>query len=100
MDHFFADKQNPILCGTFALQVGHYQYIKRTQPAFGSAVASIGSFGLPRPLRAGLGWMAVFAVLMTKVTLAKKTIRDYSDPIVAHRTHRKSLSRATHEGAI
>jgi hypothetical protein len=94
-DHFFANNQTPIIFSTFALQVGHYQYIKRSQPVLGAFSLSI---GLPRPLRAGLGWMAVFMCLMTKITLAKKTIRDYSDPVIALKSHRKPWTRSAAEG--
>ena len=74
--------------GTFATQICHYQYIRRTQPAFDSANAlKPGSF--PRTLKAGLGWAVVFIGLLTQVTLAKKTVRDYSDPIIALASQRK-----------
>jgi hypothetical protein len=87
-DHFFSKHQIPILGGTFALQVGHYQYIRQTSPML-EVPTSFRNFTFPRPLRAGLGWAAVFVGLLTRITLAKKRIRDYSDPIIALKHQKK-----------
>ncbi|KAH7369859.1 hypothetical protein BKA65DRAFT_544582 [Rhexocercosporidium sp. MPI-PUGE-AT-0058] len=97
-DRFFAKYQSPILMTTFATQVLHYQYIRRTTPAFESPAASFRISSIPRPLRAGLGWAAVFVGLLTQITLAKKTIRDYSDPVIAIATQRKPWARTAEEG--
>jgi len=98
VDNFFARYQNPILMGTFAAQVGHHQYIRHTSPAFEAASISIKNPSIPRTLRAGLGWAVVFLGLLTKITLAKKTIRDYSDPVVALASQRKEWRRPIQEG--
>ncbi|KUJ10663.1 uncharacterized protein LY89DRAFT_739663 [Mollisia scopiformis] len=98
IDNFFARYQNPILGTTFATQVLHYQYIRRTQPAIDSGVATaVRSTSFPRPLRAGLGWAVVFIGLLTKITLAKKSIRDFSDPILAAKTERKQWKQVSKE---
>jgi hypothetical protein len=98
VDHFFAQYQNPILMGTFAGQVAHYQYIRHTTPTFETLSNSIKAPAIPRTLRAGLGWAVVFIGLLTKITLAKKTIRDYSDPVVALASRRKEWRRPAPEG--
>jgi hypothetical protein len=99
VDTFFARYQNPILGATFATQVLHYQYIRRTQPAIDSGVSTaVRSSSFPRPLRAGLGWAVVFIGLLTKITLAKKSIRDYSDPIIAAKAEKKQWKHASKEG--
>ena len=97
-DRFFANYQSPILMTTFATQVLHHQYIRRTTPAYESPAASFRITSIPRPLRAGLGWAAVFVGLLTQITLAKKTIRDYSDPVIAISTQRKPWTRKVEEG--
>lgn len=99
IDNFFARYQNPILGATFATQVLHYQYIRRTQPAIDSGISTaVRSSYFPRPLRAGLGWAVVFVGLLTQITLAKKSIRDYSDPIIAAKIDRKEWKFTSKEG--
>jgi hypothetical protein len=98
VDHFFARYQNPILLGTFATQVSHYQYIRRTSPAFETVSSTVKAPALPRTLRAGLGWAVVFIGLLTKITFAKKTVGDYSDPVVALASQRKQWRRPIQEG--
>jgi uncharacterized integral membrane protein len=98
IDYFFARNQMPILLGTFATQVGHYQYIRRTTPAVESYSNSIKAAPIPRALRAGLGWAAVFVGLLTQITLAKKSVRDYSDPIIAQSLQKKVWKRPSPEG--
>jgi hypothetical protein len=97
-DYFFARNQMPILLGAFATQVGHYQYIRRTTPAVESYSNSVKSAPIPRALRAGLGWAAVFVGLLTQITLAKKTVRDYSDPVIAQALQKKAWKRPSPEG--
>lgn len=91
LDLFFAKNQNPILFSTFGLQICHYQYIKRTQPAVETArtLATASFTSVPRTLRAGLGWAVLFMGLLTKITLAKRTVREYSDPVAKLAAHRK-----------
>ncbi len=96
VDNFFARYQHSILMGTFVAQVGHHQYIRHTSPAF-EAVNSVRAPAIPRTLRAGLGWAVVFVGLLSKITLAKKTIRDYSDPVVALASQRKEWRRPVQE---
>jgi hypothetical protein len=100
LDYFFARNQTPIIFSAFGLQVCHYQYIKRTQPAFEASrtLASASLASMPRTLKAGLGWAAVFVTLLTEVTLAKKTIRDYSDPVIKVSSQRKVWAKASQEG--
>lgn len=99
LDYFFARYQNPILGGAFATQVLHYQFIRRTQPAIDSGVsAAVKTSRFPRPLKAGLGWAVVFVGLLTKITLAKKSIRDYSDPIIAAKAESRPWGLAAKEG--
>jgi hypothetical protein len=98
LDNFFARYQNPILMGTFAGQVTHYQYIRHSSPAFETVSSSVKGLAIPRTLRAGLGWAVVFIGLLTKITLAKKTVRDYSDPVVALASQRKEWRRPVQEG--
>jgi hypothetical protein len=98
LDNFFARFQNPILGGTFAAQVAHYQYIRHTSPALETASSSVKAPALPRTLRAGLGWAVVFVGLLTKITLAKKTVRDYSDPLLVLASQRKEWRRPAQEG--
>ncbi|TVY34253.1 Solute carrier family 25 member [Lachnellula occidentalis] len=82
---FFARYQTPILMGAFATQICHHQYIKRAEPSIASSVkGAIKTTNFPRMLRAGLGWGVVFLGLLTEITLAKKAIRDYTDPVLAH----------------
>lgn len=79
--------------GTFAIQVGHHQYLKRTEPSIASpatATSRTANFPFPRTLRAGLGWGAVFLGLLTQITLAKQAVRDHTDPVLAHPLQRKS----------
>lgn len=99
LDYFFARNQTPIVFSTFGLQLCHYQYIKRTQPAFEAsrtlATASLNS--MPRTLKAGLGWAVIFVGLLTEITLAKKIVRDYSDPVVKIASQRKVWAK-TQEG--
>lgn len=64
---------------TLTLQIGHFQYIKRTQPAPASSAAR--NTYLPRSLRAGLAWAVVWAGLLTQITLAEKAIIGYADPV-------------------
>ncbi|KAL2072236.1 hypothetical protein VTL71DRAFT_11579 [Oculimacula yallundae] len=97
-DRFFATYQSPILMSAFATQVLHHQYIRRTTPTYESPAASFRITSIPRPLRAGLGWAAVFVGLLTQITLAKKTIRDYSDPVIAVTAQRKTWARKVEEG--
>jgi hypothetical protein len=98
LDNFFARYQNPILMGTFAGQVAHHQYIRHSSPAFETVSSSVKGPAIPRTLRAGLGWAVVFIGLLTKITLAKKTVRDYSDPVVALASQRKEWRRPVQEG--
>lgn len=98
VDHFFARYQNPILMGAFATQVGHYQYIRRTSPAFETVSSTVKAPAIPRTLRAGLGWAVVFIGLLTEITLAKKAVRDYSDPVVALASQRKQWRSPAQEG--
>lgn len=98
IDSFFANYQSPILVSTFAAQVCHYQYIHRTTPVLESPSGFARIVSFPRPLRAGLGWAAVFVGLLTQITLAKKTIRDYSDPVIAVTNHKKPWARTVEEG--
>jgi hypothetical protein len=97
LDNFFARYQTPILGTTFAGQVAHHQYIRHTTPAFETLSNSIKVPAIPRTLRAGLGWAAVFIGLLTKITFAKKTIRDFSDPVVALASQRKEWRRPVQE---
>lgn len=98
IDYFFARNQMPILLGTFATQVGHYQYIRRTTPAVETYSNFVKAAPIPRALRAGLGWAAVFVGLLTQITLAKKSVRDYSDPIIAQSLQKKVWKRPSPEG--
>jgi len=98
VDNFFARFQTPILISTFAAQVAHHQYIRHTSPAFETLSGSVRAPAIPRTLRAGLGWAVVFVGLLTKITLAKQTVRDYSDPIVALAAQRKEWRRPAQEG--
>ncbi|KAE8449990.1 hypothetical protein EG329_007129 [Mollisiaceae sp. DMI_Dod_QoI] len=99
IDNFFARYQNPILGAAFASQVLHYQFIRRSQPAIDSGITpSVRSTSFPRPLRAGLGWAVVFIGLLTKITLAKKTIRDFSDPIITAKSEQKQWKTTSKEG--
>jgi hypothetical protein len=98
IDYFFARNQMPILLGTFATQVGHYQYIRRTNPAVETYSNSVKAAPIPRALRAGLGWAAVFVGLLTQITLAKKTVRDHSDPIIAQSLQKKVWKHPSPEG--
>jgi hypothetical protein len=98
VDRFFARYQNPILMVTFATQIGHYQYIRRTSPAFEAVSSTVKAPAIPRALRAGLGWAVVFIGLLTKSTLAKKTVGDYSDPVIALASQRKQWRRPAPEG--
>jgi hypothetical protein len=98
IDNFIARYQTPILGTTFAGQVAHHQYIRHTTLAFETLSSSIKVPAIPRTLRAGLGWAAVFIGLLTKITLAKKTIRDYSDPVVALASQGKEWRRPVQEG--
>ncbi|CZS92610.1 uncharacterized protein RAG0_04873 [Rhynchosporium agropyri] len=98
IDRFFATYQSPILMTTFGIQVLHHQYIRRTTPTYVSSAASFRITSIPRPLRAGLLWGAVFVGLLTQITLAKKAIRDCSDPVIAVGTQRKLWARKVVEG--
>jgi hypothetical protein len=49
-------------------------------------------------LRAGLGWAVVFIGLLTQITLAKKTVRDHSDPVLAVAAEKKRWKRKVQEG--
>jgi hypothetical protein len=92
LEQFFANNQTPILLGTFATQVCHHQYIKRTESATVPAGSTVRTTYLPRPLRAGLAWGFVFLGLLTQITLSKKAVhavRDYNDPILAHLKYKK-----------
>jgi len=93
-DRFFANYRYPILMTTFATQVLHHQYIQRTTPSYESSSGSFKTTSLPRPLRAGLLWAVVFAGLLTKITLAQQTIRDYSDPVIALAAQKKIWKKA------
>jgi hypothetical protein len=53
---------------------------------------------MPRTLKAGLGWAVVFIGLLTEITLAKKIVRDYSDPVVKVASQRKVWGKAAPEG--
>jgi hypothetical protein len=53
---------------------------------------------MPRTLKAGLGWAVVFLGILTEITLAKKTVREYSDPVMKIATHRKVWGKASQEG--
>jgi hypothetical protein len=93
-DLFFARYQTPILMGTFATQICHHQYIKRTEPSIASSVAgTIRTANFPRTLRAGLGWGLMFLGLLTEITLAKQAIRDFTDPVLAHSLQKKPWKR-------
>jgi hypothetical protein len=92
-ERFFAQYQYPILLSTFGLQVCHHQYIKRSQLVFQLTTGSVKTASLPRPLTAGLVWAAVFAGLLTKITLSNKVLRDYSDPVIVHSYKRASIPR-------
>jgi len=75
---------------TFATQFLHHQYIKKTTPAYESFNWSPRTISVPRPLKAGLAWAAVFGALLTKITLSQKIVNDYSDPVIAV-TSRKTM---------
>lgn len=92
---FFARYQTPILLSTFAVQVGHHQYIKRTEPLIASSAAGTIRTNFPRTLRAGLGWGLVFLGLLTEITLAKQAVRDSTDPILANSLQRKPWKRTS-----
>jgi hypothetical protein len=100
LDRFFAKHQYPILMGTFATQVLHYQFIRRAELAVDSPTGSVRASSFPRPLRAGLAWGLVFVGLLTKITLSQKTVRDYSDPIVAHSLQKKQWRSRVSETSI
>ncbi|TVY30928.1 Mitochondrial basic amino acids transporter [Lachnellula hyalina] len=90
IDFFFARYQTPILMGAFATQICHHQYIKRTEPSIASSVkGAVRATNFPRTLRAGLGWGVVFLGLLTEITLAKQTIRDHTDPVLAQSLQKK-----------
>ncbi|CAL3971817.1 unnamed protein product [Diplocarpon coronariae] len=98
-NYFVAKYRSAILLSAFAAQLGHYQYIRRTLPAAPlecvSGFARIGS--IPRPLKAGTAWAAVFITLLTQITLAERTIRDYSDPVITAISQRKPWTRTSDE---
>lgn len=95
IDNFFVQHQGTILASAFATQVLHYQYIRRTQPIIDSGLASaIRTTNFPRSLRAGLGWGVVFIGLLTQITLAKRTVREFSDPISAMQRERRQWTQS------
>lgn len=96
IDHFFSNYQYPILMSAFATQVCHYQYIRRAEPAIESSSIRAASF--PRPLRAGLGWAVVFVGLLTRITIAKIVIRDYSDPTLNQLPLRNAWRKVPEQG--
>jgi hypothetical protein len=84
--------------GTFATQVLHHQYIKRTTPAYESySLVSLRPTALPRPLRAGLAWAVVFGAILTKITISQKIVRDYTDPVVFQASQKRPWKRVTEE---
>jgi len=99
-DYFFARNQNAIIFSTFGLQVCHYQYIKRTSPAVevSRTLASASLSSIPRTLKAGLGWGALMVGILTEITLAQKTVRDYSDPVRKIAAQRKVWEKKSEEG--
>ncbi|EKD15055.1 solute carrier family 25 protein [Drepanopeziza brunnea f. sp. 'multigermtubi' MB_m1] len=98
MDKLCAKYQSPILMGTFALQVAHHQYIRRTTPTYEPLSSTFPRLAsVPRPLRAGLGWAAIFLGLLTQITLAKRSIRDSSGPVLPVSAQRKHWVKKSEE---
>jgi len=99
VDRFFAENQYPILMTTFAAQVLHHQYIRKTQPAFELSSSAVKTSSFPRPLRAGLAWALVFTGLLTKITLSKQAVRDHTDPLITHSSLKRPWKRVSEDSS-
>jgi len=99
VDRFFAQNQYPILMTTFAAQVLHHQYIRKTQPAFELSGSAVKTSSFPRPLRAGLAWALVFTGLLTKITLSKQAVRDHTDPLITHSSLKTPWKRVSEDSS-